>query len=143
MYERMLNKEIRPSIDEIINYIGNSSYELLQQLEKEFNSKYDIARELRFPYGNSYGWGFKYNHKTKHLCDVFFEKNAITVTIQISGNKIEKFNEHLKDFLPKTKKLWEERYPCGNGGWVHYRALSDKELIDIVKLIEIKQKPVK
>ena len=143
MHERMLNKEKKPSIDEIINHIGNDSYELLKHLEKELNDKYDIARELRFPYGNSYGWGFKYSHKTKHLCDIFFENSAITITIQIGGNKVVKLNEELNYLLPKTKKLWEERYLCGNGGWIHYRVFEDKELIDVLRIIAIKQKPIR
>ena len=143
MYERMLNKKIKPSIDEIINHIGNNGYILLQYLEKELNDKYDIDRELRFPYGNSYGWGFKYSHKAKHLCDIFFENGAITVTIQIGGNKVVKLNEELSDLLPKTKKLWEERYPCGNGGWIHYRVFENKELLDILRIIAIKQKPIR
>jgi len=142
MYERMLKKEVKPSIDEIINHIGKNSYYLLEQLEKEFNNKYDIIRELRFPYGNDYGWSYKYSHKTKHLCDVFFEKDAITITIQIGGNKIEKFNEQFDEFLPKTKKVWDNRYPCGKGGWIHYRISNDKEIIDIIQIIAIKQKSV-
>lgn len=43
--------------------------------------------------------------------------------------------------LPKTKELWENRYPCGNGGWVHYRVENDNELFDIQKFICIKKKP--
>ena len=143
MYERMLDKEIIPSIDEIIDHVGKDSYELLQCLEKKLNDKYDIVRELRFPYGNSYGWGFKYSHKTKHLCDVFFENDAITIMIQIGGNKVEKLNEELNGLLPKTKKLWKECYPCGNGGWIHYRVFEDKELIDVLHIIAIKQKPIR
>ena len=143
MYERMLNKEIKPSIDEIINHIGNDSYELLKHLENKLNDNYDTIRELRFPYGNSYGWSFKYSHKRKHLCDIFFEKGAITLTIQIGDNKVGKLNEKLNDFLPKTKKLWEERYPCGTGGWIHYRLFEEKELIDILQIIAIKQKPIR
>jgi len=143
MYERMLNKEIRPSIDEIVNHIGSDAYALLQQLEKELNNKYDIVKELRFPYGNAYGWGFKYSHKGKHLCDVFFENSAISVTIQIGGEKIAAINEQFKNFLPKTKELWEKRYPCGKGGWIHYRVMSDREINDIIKIIGIKRKAIK
>jgi len=143
MYERLLDKNIMPSAEEITAYIGRQSSELLEALEKSLNERYDIVKELKFPFGNSYGWGYKYSHKTKHLCYIFFEKDAITVTIQIGSNEVSKLNEQLKDFLPKTKKLWEERYPCGAGGWIHYRVLAEDELTDILKLIAIKKKPVK
>ena len=143
MYERLLNKDIIPAADQIAAHIGKKSGGLLNKLEKSLREKYDIVRELRFPFGNSYGWGFKYSHKKKHLCYVFFEKNAITITIQIGNNEVPRLNEQLNSFLPKTKKFWDERYPCGKGGWIHYRAQADNELADILKLIEIKKKPVK
>lgn len=143
MYERLLNKEVAPTLQEIITYIGKQSNELLETFEKALNDRYDIIRELRFPYGNSYGWGFKYSHKKQHLCDVFFEKNAITITIPIPSKAVEKLNKELKYFLPKTKKVWKERYPCGDGGWVNYRILHNRELMDCIKLIETKKKPVK
>ncbi|MDR1695091.1 MAG: DUF3788 domain-containing protein [Endomicrobium sp.] len=143
MYERLLNKDITPDASQIAAHIGKQGGILLNKLEKSLNEKYDIVRELKFPFGNSYDWGFKYSHKNKYLCYVFFEKNAITVTVSIGNGEVSKLNGQLNGFLPKTKKLWDERYPCGKGGWVNYRALTDNELTDILKLIEIKKKPVK
>lgn len=35
-----------------------------------------IEKLMRFPYGNSYGWGMKYFIKNKHVCDIFAEKDA-------------------------------------------------------------------
>ena len=41
-----------------------------------------------------------------------------------------------------TMDLWKNRYPCGEcGGWVHFRILTDDELIDVIKLLAIKKKP--
>jgi len=142
MYERLLNKDIPPTPNEILQHIGAESNSLLIALEKLLCERYSIIKELKFPFGNSYGWGFKYSHKTKHLCYVFFEKNAISVTVQIGNNDVSKLNEQLDTFLPKTRKLWATRYPCGNGGWIHYRVISNDELMDILSLIAIKKKPV-
>ena len=49
--------------------------------------------------------------------------------------------DKLDNMLSKTKDLWERRYPCGDGGWIHYRVENDSETIDIEKLICIKKKP--
>jgi hypothetical protein len=139
MYERMLNKEICPSEEEILETIGNESNIRLDQLEMLLNEHYKLRRELKFPFGNSYGWGYKYSYKSKHLFYIFFEKNAFTVTIQLGDKEVPALNAKLDDFLSKTKTLWEKRYPCGkNGGWVHYRVLNDEELKDIVELVLIK-----
>jgi len=56
---------------------------------------------------------------------------------------LKKFYACFETLLPKTKRLWENRYECGEGGWLHYRILTRKELDDIIKLIKIKKKPLK
>lgn len=74
MYERMLNKLNKPSITEIHEYIGENSFLLLNNFEEIMKQRYDLKTELRFPFGNNYGWGYKYSHKTKHLCYFFLKK---------------------------------------------------------------------
>ena len=144
MYERMLDKNNKPPEEQIVKYIGKLSNNLLVRLEEYLKDHYDLSKELKFPFGNSYGWGFKYSHKSKHLCYLFFEKGAITITIQIGNSELPRLNEIYASFIPKTKQQWEHRYPCGNGGgWIHYRVLSDDELSDIIKIIGVKKKPVR
>lgn len=142
MYERMLNKLNKPSITEIHEYIGENSFLLLNNFEEIMKQRYDLKTELRFPFGNNYGWGYKYSHKTKHLCYFFFEKDAITFMLQIGGDLVQKLEEVLLECLPKTKSYWDNRYPCGEGGWIHYRVFNGEELNDVVRLLNIKQKPV-
>lgn len=140
MYERMLNKLNEPSIQEIHDYLGENTFLILNSFEETMKLRYDLKRDLKFPFGNNYGWGFKYSHKTKHLCYVFFEKNAITITLQLGGNLVQKIEEVLPKCLPKTKEYWHNRYPCGEGGWIHYRVFNEEELNDVLRLITIKQK---
>lgn len=72
----------------------------------------------------------------------FFEKDAITITLQIGDREVPLLNQMLPTFSSKTQSLWEHRYLCGeNGGWVHVRILSEDDLDDAIKLIEIKKKP--
>ena len=142
MYERMLDKSSEPTIEQIDEYIGKSARNLLAALENQLRNHYDLSKELRFPFGKGYGWGFKYCHKSAHLCYVFFESGAITVTIQIGSKEAPKLNEQFGSFLPKTREAWENRYPCGDGGgWLHYKVLSEEELADVIKIITIKKPP--
>lgn len=83
MYERMTNKTIQPEITAIQHYIGETGWTLIQEFETQLNNRYDLNRELRFPFGQSYGWGFKYAHKTKHLCYLFFEKDDLENVIKM------------------------------------------------------------
>jgi len=143
MYERMLDKSSEPDGEQIREYIGGRGFALLTALEAHLQSRYDLSKELRFPFGGGYGWGYKYSHKTKHLCYAFFEKGAITVTIQIGTNDALKLDAQLPALLPKTRELWKNRYPCGDGGgWIHYRVMSGEELADVFGLIAVRKKPL-
>jgi len=141
MYERMLNKNETPQIKDIEDYIGKESCTRLQELENLLQSRYIISRELRFPFGNSYGWGYKYSDKTKHLFYLFFEKEALTAMIQIGDKAVPALMEQFSLFSSKAQSLWETRYPCGkNGGWIHYRITSDSDLEDVIRFIGLRIK---
>jgi hypothetical protein len=61
----------------------------------------------------------------------------------LGKNELPKLNAKLNSFCQKTKELWKNRYPCGEGGWVHYRVLNAQELGDVKELIKIKKNPAK
>ncbi len=142
MYERMLDKSHMPAAEEIQNTVGTEGMRLLDTLENFLHGGYSLNRELRFPFGNDYGWGYKYVHKSAHLCYLFFERGAFTVTLQIGKKELPALQKAYGRLLPKTRELWNNRYPCGEGGCVHYRVLSEQELADVVRLICIKKKPL-
>lgn len=138
MYERMLDKASKPNEQDIIAYIGDATYRNLLQFEQDLAQFYDVTKDLKFPFGNQYGWGYKYSHRKKHLCYLFFEKDAFTITIQISGS-IK--NDILNKLSSSAQTLWANRYPCGDdGGWIHYRILDVKDLQDIYIFLGLRQK---
>lgn len=77
---------------------------------------YDLFREIKYPFGNDYGWGFRYSHKKKLLLYVFFEEDGFCCTISINDKGAEEIESILSDLLPKTQNLWINRYPCGKLG---------------------------
>ena len=143
MYERLLDKDKKPTIEFLKDYIGSQSYSNLLQFEEYMNNNYQLSKEMRFPFGNNYGWGYKYSHKSNHLCYAFFEAGAFTVMLQLGDNCVAKVEQMLPEFSAKTVNLWKNRYPCGKqGGWIHFRVLDANELNDIFELIKIKKKPI-
>ena len=135
----MLNKQIIPTDDEIKNYIGRKAVENIEILKNCLKRTIEIKMELKFPFGNSYGWGYKVSNKTKHLFYIFFEEGSITITLQISKIKTEKEMEKFNKLSEEGKEYWKNRYPCGeNGGWIHYRILNKKHLKDIGIFLSIK-----
>ena len=144
MYERMLDKNHEPSAEEIARYIGCGAQAGLKTFEGFLRTQYDIQQELKFPFGQGYGWGYKYSHRKAHLCYAFFEKGGFTVTLQIGDKQASALEAALPCMSAKTKNMWANRYPCGeNGGWIHYRVLHDNDLKDICALILIRKPPKK
>jgi hypothetical protein len=58
MYERLLDKNSPPTTEFIREYIGIKSYTILLQLEDFLSNNYHFSKEMRFPFGNNYGWGY-------------------------------------------------------------------------------------
>lgn len=139
--KRFLDKNKVPELSEIEQLLGVNAMERFRKLDTFLKDYYTIVRELKFPFGDQYGWSYKYSVKGKMLCYVFFEDGTFTVTITIGKNEVSKLTDELPKMLQKTRELWANRYPCGEGGWIHYRIESDNELPDIYKLISIKKKP--
>jgi len=138
----MLDKGNEPTAEQIMEYLDNESYARLLSLEEYLRAHYLLSKELRFPFGNNYGWGYKFSHKSTHLCYAFFEKGAFAVTLQIGDKQVHLVESVMSDLSPKAQELWANRYPCGErGGWIHYRVLDDTDLIDVYKLIGAKKKP--
>jgi hypothetical protein len=144
MVKRLTEKSHQPTEEIVRDFIGENAWQRLIQLENMLRERYDLNREMKFPFGNEYGWGFRYSHKKSLLLYVFFEENSFCCTISINDKGAPQVDAMQKDLSPEIKTLWENRYPCGDfGGWVHIPAYSDNMLPDIIRLLSVKIKPKK
>jgi hypothetical protein len=134
MYERMLNKKTQPTFEEMLAHTGDSA-KLWLELEKHITDKLGGERTIRFPYGNSYGWGGGYKRKSKHICDIFAEKDAISILMQIKTDFMEKILPNLEQ---ETVGLWEDGSPCATGRWIDFRITTAKELEDAKRVVSAK-----
>ena len=143
MYERMLNKQVQPTQQDIEKTLGSQAAARLLCFESALAARYALQKQLVFPFGNKYGWGYKYGHNKKHLCHAFFESGAFNVMLQIGDKQVPQLEQALPKMMQQTQALWQSRYPCGErGGWVHYRVLDDAQMQQVLQLIGIKQKPM-
>ncbi len=143
MYERMLDKTNIPTIEAIHETIGAASIDKLIQFESLLMKLYDLSKELKFPFGKNYGWGYKYSHKSKHLCYLFFEQGGFTIFTQIGDKQVFEMENRLVLLPDKAKEIWSKRYPCGeHGGWINYRVISEEDISEVLEFIKVKVKPI-
>ena len=136
MYERLLDKTLSPTLEDLISYSGKAGT-LWLELDKYFTDTFSAQQMIRFPYGNTYGWSCKYSIKKKHLCDIFTEKEAFTIHFRISQKQLDSV---YKDLSTYAKDVCDNKYPCSDGGWLTYRVLLKSHLIDAKKLLSSKLK---
>lgn len=114
-------------------------------LKKEFLKLDDMLNEdyiLEYVIINSKaeGWGINYRVGKNSLCYIHPEKNSLFIAFQIKEEKIEKIKNKLSDY---ALNVWDNRYPCGKGGWMWYRLTNFTQLEELKLLFNHKIKPNK
>lgn len=134
MYERMLNKQEEPTISQMTAFCGENA-ERFTLLNEWLSQTYGSAQKITFPYGNHYGWGIAHRKKQKLLCNIFAEDNAFTVMMRLSDKQFDSVYIQVRKY---TQDFIDNRYSCGDGGWIQYRVTCREQFEDIQKLLCVK-----
>ncbi len=134
MYERMLDKQTTPTVAELTAHCGENA-ELFTLLNQWISDTCGTVQKLTFPYGSKYGWGIAHRIKQKLICNIFAEANAFTVMIRLSDKQYKSLSGQLLDY---TQSCIDNKYPCGDGGWIHYRVTRREHFEDIKKILAVK-----
>ncbi|MDY0214029.1 MAG: DUF3788 family protein [Bacilli bacterium] len=86
------------------------------------------------------GWGVNYRVLKNTLCYIHPEKEALFIAFQMREVDIIKIKDSLS---PYALKVWENRYPCGHGGWMWYHLTSLDQVEEVHLLLNTKIKPNK
>lgn len=136
MYERMLDKSVTPSIEELTAWCGETAA-LFTHLNEWITDNFSLEQKVVFPYGKRYGWGIAHRKKAKLICNVFAESGAFTVMTHLSDKQFQSVYEQLSEY---AQKHVDGKYPCGDGGWIQFRVTCAEHLADIRTLLAAKMK---
>ena len=134
MYDRMLNKQEMPTKEEMAVYCGDTA-EFFVSLNQWLSETYGTEQKAVYPYGNHYGWGIAHRKKTKLMCNIFAEDNAFTVMMRLSDKQFESVYGEVQKY---TQECIDRKYPCGDGGWIHYRITCKENYDDVLRLLAVK-----
>ncbi|HBU12360.1 MAG TPA: hypothetical protein DEB31_06430 [Clostridiales bacterium] len=142
--KRLTEKHQQPQEEFVRLFMGDDAWQRLMCFEEMLLKRYDLSREMKFPFGNEDGWGFRYAHRKSLLLYVFFEEGSFCCTISINDTGAREVEAMLSDLRPEIQAIWINRYACGaDGGWLNRSVTSDEELPDLIRLIGVKVKPKK
>lgn len=134
MYERMLDKQVMPAMAEMTEFCGKNG-ERFSALNAWLLSAFHTEQKIVFPYGNKYGWGISHKKKSKLICNVFAEDNAFTVMMRLSDKQYSTVYDQLQKY---TQEYIDNKYLCGDGGWIQYRITCREHFDDIKTLLSVK-----
>jgi len=139
-YERMLDKEHKPSEKEIHDYIGSKAAQVWADIVSFLNTHYDLLPELDYG-GAKYGWSIRYRRSGKSLCTLYPERGAFTMLIVLGRKEVEQFEEHMNEFNTPLVELFESARQFHDGRWLWIRALDNSDTEDLKRLLVMKKKP--
>ncbi len=139
-FERIFDKEQKPTDESIKKYIGTEHKEAWLELKQFVEDNYDFTPEIVF-YGAKYGWTVRYRKSGKTLCSFFPEKGSFTVLVTLGKKEAEKALDIRDDLSSETRRLLEGSNQLHDGRWLWIRLTEIDKTSDIKKLIQIKRKP--
>lgn len=136
MYERMLDKSLVPTLADLTAWCDENG-PLFTALNEWISTQYATEQQIVFPYGKRYGWGVAHRKKARLICNIFAEKGAFTVMTHLADKQFQSVYARLSEH---GQQQVDAKYPCGDGGWIHFRVTNAAHLDDIQALLGAKMK---
>lgn len=96
MCERMLDKQVVPTVEEMTAYRGVSGG-AFTEVNAWIDSTFDSDPSIVFPYGNSCGWGIAHRKKKKLLCSMFPENGSFCVMVRLYNAEFQSVYDQAGD----------------------------------------------
>lgn len=130
------DKATRPNDNSIIDILGESK-ENWDLLFKHLTVESKLKGEYKF-YGVNYGWAIRFNKSGRSIIALYPDKDHFTVQLILNGNQVDFALK--EDLQPQTLKSIEETEPIHEGKWIFTKINKETDLMDIIKLINIRMK---
>ena len=131
-----------PSQSAMIELLGQSLFEVWQQLCSMIDEKYEMER-LWNTGGKKWTYEYKYRRGGKTLCTLYAREKCIGFMIIFGKDERVKF-EDIRDTLSTSIcRQYDEAKIYRDGKWVMFEPIDTAEFDDYIKLLAIKRKPNK
>ncbi len=132
MYERLLDKNVKPTMEEFLAHIGEGK-NTIENIDTFLINKLNSKKELKFDV-HSRCWKISYHIKRKYICDIISEKEAFTIVTRLPEEDIKKLYDGIS---PYTKECINNS-PFRHSGWIEYRILDIENLEDAKKILQVR-----
>ena len=134
--------ETIPSQSNMAELLGQSLFEVWQELCSAIDEKYEMER-LWNTGGKKWIYEYKYRRGGKTLCCLYAKSNCVGFLIIFGKDERTKF-EDIRDTLSNAVcRQYDEAKIYHDGKWVMFEPTDTSMFCDFIKLLSIKRKPNK
>lgn len=132
--------DIVPSESVMIELLGQSLFEIWQDLCSAIDDKYEMERVWNAG-GKNWKYEYKYRRGGKTLCSLYARKECVGFMVIFGKDERAKFDDIRADLSDAICKRYDETTVYGDGKWIMFEPTDTSEFDDYIKLLAIKRKP--
>jgi hypothetical protein len=143
-YERLIDKNDRPTDEYMVDVIGQPLAEAWSRLRRFLVETYDIEAYVQFG-GPRYGWNLQHRKGGRPLCEMYPEHGSFSALVVLGKKELDQALEMLDSFGDNVRQALVNTPRYHDGCWMYMRMANpescQKDVDDIERLILIKKKP--
>src|SRR5512147_1749986 len=119
-YERLIDKEARPSDVDMAGVIGAPLAGAWNELRRFLVETYQVEPFLQYG-GKRYGWNLQHRKGGRPLCEMCPEHGSFTAMVVLGGKEMETALARLETFGPTVRRALTETPRYHDGCWMYTR----------------------
>lgn len=131
---------IIPSENDMIALIGQSLYDVWQELCAAIDEKYDMDR-IWSSGGKAWTYEYKYRRGGKTLCSLYARENRMGFMVILGKDERAKFEAERNNYSELVQKIYDETKTYHDGKWLMFEPIDTSLFGDFVQILAIKRKP--
>lgn len=129
-----------PTAEEMTNLVGESLYDIWNQLTALIEKHYDMDRSWNQG-GKAWTYEYKYRRGGKTLCALYARENCVGFMVILGKDERSKFEADRDHYSKEVQKIYEETHTYHDGKWLMFEPADTALFDDFIRLLNIKRKP--
>lgn len=134
--------DIIPEAEQMTALVGESLYEIWNQLCALIDEKYDMDC-LWNKGGKAWKYEYKYRRGGKTLCALYARENCVGFMIILGKEERLKFEKDRELFSDEVQRIYDKAQTYHDGKWMMFEPTDTSLFDDFIRLLSIKRKPNK
>lgn len=129
-----------PNREEMAALVGESLYDVWNQLCASIDEKYDMDR-LWDKGGKAWKYEYKYRRGGKTLCALYAREHCVGFMVILGRDERLKFEAERERFSKEVQEIYDGARTCHDGKWMMFEPVDTSLFRDFIRLLGIKRRP--